>query len=189
MMALVDIFMYGLMRGGLTMTSVARLTANRRNSQLSTGPRTVQGKARSSLNAVTHGLRARQLLLADEDPAEYELLAQRLLEALCPDGAVEELIAGQIVALASRLRRAARVEVALYTIGGAGPVLEALRRCGETDAAVGVAFASQATSFAVLSRYETAMVNRLRRALADLERLQKDRETTDTTFIVIDGER
>jgi hypothetical protein len=38
--------------------SAARLTANRANAQKSTGPRTLQGKARSSRDALKHGLAA-----------------------------------------------------------------------------------------------------------------------------------
>jgi hypothetical protein len=37
-------------------TSQKRIEANRRNAQKSTGPRTVEGKARSAGNATTHGL-------------------------------------------------------------------------------------------------------------------------------------
>jgi hypothetical protein len=37
-------------------SSQARIEANRRNAQKSTGPRTAEGKARSSGNATTHGL-------------------------------------------------------------------------------------------------------------------------------------
>ena len=52
--------------------SEAKLEANRRNAQKSTGPRTEAGKKRSSLNAVTHGLRAETLVLLDEDPQVLE---------------------------------------------------------------------------------------------------------------------
>src|SRR5580693_2755189 len=50
--------------------------ANRQNAQHSSGPKTSAGKAASSLNAVTYGLRARTLLLNNEDhQAYYELCA------------------------------------------------------------------------------------------------------------------
>jgi hypothetical protein len=41
------------------MTSEAQRTANRRNAQRSTGPRSAAGKGRSRLNALQHGLNAR----------------------------------------------------------------------------------------------------------------------------------
>ena len=37
-------------------TSAARVEANRRNAQRSTGPRTTEGKQKSSRNALKHGL-------------------------------------------------------------------------------------------------------------------------------------
>jgi len=43
------------------MTSAARLDANRRNALLSTGPKSDEGKARSSMNALKHGLTAREV--------------------------------------------------------------------------------------------------------------------------------
>jgi hypothetical protein len=38
----------------------------------STGPRTPEGKATSSLNALKHGCRSEKTVLRDEDPAEFE---------------------------------------------------------------------------------------------------------------------
>jgi len=169
--------------------SPARLQVNRATGRRATGPRTAQGKAASSRNALKHGLLSRQPLLADEDPAEYDALAVALFVQLSPAPGVEELIVHDVAGLVWRLRRLQRVETALYAVGSSAPVLEALRRSGETDAAVGVAFSTQAATFAVLSRYETAMVGRLRRALADLEHLQEARQTTATTLVVIDGDR
>lgn len=47
-----------------TTVSERRLAANRANTQLSTGPRTPEGKAKSSLNAVKTGLAGRTVLLS-----------------------------------------------------------------------------------------------------------------------------
>ena len=168
--------------------SPARLAANRANARRSTGPRTPTGKAVSSRNATTHGLLSRQPLLADEDPAEHDDLRERLLDALSPDDAIEELLVDDLLGVLWRLRRLRRVESALFAVGSSGPLVEALRRSGEHGAEVGVAFTTQASSFNVLSRYEASLVARLRRTLADLELRQAWRVANETRLVVIDGE-
>jgi hypothetical protein len=47
------------------MASDRQTAANRENARRSTGPRTPLGKARASLNAVRHGLSARNAVLPD----------------------------------------------------------------------------------------------------------------------------
>lgn len=59
----------------------------------STGPRTPEGKARSSLNAVTHGLTAKTPLLPGEDPAEFREAVWAVVEDLAPVGPVEHRLA------------------------------------------------------------------------------------------------
>jgi hypothetical protein len=49
--------------------TTGRAAVNKENAQHSTGPRTRAGKLRSSLNALTHGLTGRTVLLPSEDPA------------------------------------------------------------------------------------------------------------------------
>ena len=51
------------------MHSVARQTADTANACLSTGPKTPEGKARSSQNARKHGLTAEGLIIGPEDRA------------------------------------------------------------------------------------------------------------------------
>jgi len=55
------------------MATEAQIRANRRNAQKSTGPRTRQGKAALSQNAVKHGLSARQAIISAETQADFEL--------------------------------------------------------------------------------------------------------------------
>ena len=155
--------------------SPARLAANRTNAQRSTGPRTVDGKATSAQNATKHGLLSQQLVLPGEDPAILDALTERLQREFAPETAVEELLIDDVASLVWRLQRAARVEVGLYAVGLQAPTLRTLTEGGEASSALGLAFAGQASSFAILSRYEVALVHRLRRALQELERLQAAR--------------
>jgi len=96
------------------MASIAQIQANRSNARKSTGPRTAQGKATASQNAVKHGLLAEQVVIHGEDPAQFDLYREGMLAELDPEGAVEEMLAERAVSLAWRLRRAERLQSAVF---------------------------------------------------------------------------
>ena len=54
------------------MATDAQIQANRENAKKSTGPRTPEGKARVSKNALKHGLLAQDSVIPGEDPAEFD---------------------------------------------------------------------------------------------------------------------
>ena len=90
--------------------SEKRLRANRANAARSTGPVTEAGKQRSSLNAMRHGLLAKQILVGKESPENFEALCQMLTARFDP---VDDFEFGMIEELAAsywRLRRAWAVE-------------------------------------------------------------------------------
>jgi hypothetical protein len=91
--------------------------ANRRNAQLSTGPRTAEGKARVALNALKHGLTGQQVVLPNESAEDCDTFRAGQFDALHPHGALEETLAERIVIDAWRLRRVALLESALYRRG------------------------------------------------------------------------
>ena len=93
--------------------SEKRVAANRQNAKKSTGPRTIDGKERARLNAVTHGLTAQTAVLPGEDPGELEALGKSLMRQLRPRGVVQRIIAERVVSLAWKLRRVARAEEAV----------------------------------------------------------------------------
>ena len=97
------------------MSTEAQRKANRQNAKKSTGPRTPQGKARSSKNALKHGLLARDAVMADEDAAEYDRQLQILEENLFPKNAIEFELVLQIADSRWRLRRITRIEAGLTT--------------------------------------------------------------------------
>jgi hypothetical protein len=79
--------------------SNARAEASRRNGARSRGPKTPEGKARSAQNALKHGLRAQKHIVPpSEDAAEFEALEAALIEELAPEGALQSVLAQQIVA-------------------------------------------------------------------------------------------
>jgi len=92
------------------MTTQAQINANRLNAQKSTGPRTAEGKRAVSQNAVKHGLFAREAVIKCEDPAEFELHREALLDELRPVGAIESMLAERIVSLSWRLQRVERMQ-------------------------------------------------------------------------------
>jgi len=95
------------------MATIAQINANQINAQASTGPRTVEGKARSAANAVSFGLFSSRGLVRPEEIEEHDQLRAGLAEELKPDTILEHAMAAQILHAMWRLRRCAQVEETL----------------------------------------------------------------------------
>jgi hypothetical protein len=95
------------------MTSERQRIANQVNARRSTGPRTPEGKAVVRLNAIRHGLLARDVLLPGEDAPAFEDFWNQVRADLSPIGPIEELLADRIANAIWRLRRLTRAETAL----------------------------------------------------------------------------
>jgi hypothetical protein len=87
------------------MVSQRQLEANRANAKRSTGPKSASGKARSRLNAVTHGLTSRQLVVGAEKPEDFDALREALFADLEPSGAFQCELVDEIARFMWRLRR------------------------------------------------------------------------------------
>ncbi len=100
------------------MTTEAQTQANRENARKSTGPRTEAGKARSRLNALKHGRRAKTLaapVLPQEDAAELARRIQDWIDSYRPVGAVETDLVTRAARASWALDRAERCEAALLS--------------------------------------------------------------------------
>lgn len=95
------------------MTSAKQMAANRANSKLSTGPRSEAGKARSSANAITHGLTAERITILDEDPEDIQEFVATIVEELQPCGCMERELVERIAMLLWRLKRVPVMEAAI----------------------------------------------------------------------------
>jgi hypothetical protein len=73
------------------------------------GPRTEEGKARSRMNALKHGLRARVLPLT-EDSGEFAELVERLRRTYQPEDEVEAELVAALAAAMWKEARADRLE-------------------------------------------------------------------------------
>ncbi len=87
----------------------ARAETNRANSSHSTGPRTEDGKARSSQNAFKHGLCVPRVL-PGEDAAEFEAFRQLQFDEQAPSGATETMLVEDLVLNYWLLNRARAAE-------------------------------------------------------------------------------
>ena len=61
------------------MSSLRKQTSARANGGLSHGPKTAEGKARSAMNAVRHGLLARNVVVGAESEEHFKLLVDEHL--------------------------------------------------------------------------------------------------------------
>lgn len=91
--------------------SEVKLAANQANAQKSTGPKSEEGKARSSRNSFKHGLYSRQLVLQGEDPAELDQLRTALALEHQPANTTEEILVNEMAEQYWRIRRFRRHEV------------------------------------------------------------------------------
>ena len=91
-----------------------RPESNRRNAQLSTGPRTTEGKRRSSQNAFRHGLYSKQLVTPDECAAELDELRATLRREHAPASTTEEILVDDLAQHFWRLRRFREMEARVW---------------------------------------------------------------------------
>ena len=161
------------------MATEPQIVANRQNAQASTGPKTAEGKARSAANATSFGLFTKENCVQPEEREEYDNLYNALWLDLSPRGAMEELFATEIVRGAWRLRRCVAAEASL-----AGWVGYTCRQQHETKHGNDVPCPTpRDPSFLTYSQATQAGIDRarsqasgtVRRATADLRRLQNER--------------
>ncbi len=90
--------------------SAHRRQVNRQNAQHSTGPKTAQGKARSSRNSFRHGHYSSQTVLEGEPVADYQDLREDLLAQYEPVGHTESALLEELAQSRWRVLRFRRHE-------------------------------------------------------------------------------
>jgi len=155
----------GLPYPSLASISLAQLTANRANSQLSTGPKTEAGRAISSQNRTSHGLTRHNgvfLLLPSEDPNGFEALKASLAEEHQPATETESILVNAMAQSHWLAHRAQTLQAGCF------------------DPQTGQI--ANEKSFSLYLRYETTHTRAFHKSLNDLLRLRSERRKTENGF-------
>ena len=94
-----------------------QLVANRENAQHSTGPRTPEGKKRSSLNALRHGLSGQVVVMPYEDLQAYNAFVERYIKGCSPKNEPEKQLALDMANATWKLNRCTSIESGIYAMG------------------------------------------------------------------------
>jgi len=159
------------------MSSLAQIEANRANSQLSTGPKSEAGRAKSSHNALKTGLTGRTVLLPTDDVAVYNHHVERFFSDHKPATDAEKSLVQSIADTEWRLLRVPALEAGIYAVGRrqlaqefsdeADPAV----RAAMIEAQIFITFRKDLSNIAL----QEARLRRQRNAdLAELKSLQKE---------------
>ena len=164
------------------MSTAARIEANRQNSQSSTGPRTEEGKQKSSLNAVRHGLTGQTLLFATEAERDaYAQFTEDFLKELSPVGAHETQLAHSIMNARWRTNQIASLESAMYTLGIQASLAQFPNETPENAATLAHAltFELKRKDLDRLRRYESSLNRQINTDMRSLTALQAARKAAE----------
>jgi len=146
------------------MSSLRRILSSRANGARSRGPKTLEGKQRSSRNAIRHGLLAKCVLLGNESRECFESLLAQHLDRYGPVDGVELGFIEEMVAASWRLRRIWATETRL--LDNAIQDQQSPDELGRLAAA----FSTLASTpeLALIHRYETRLHTIYQRSLYNL---------------------
>jgi len=190
------------------MTSENQIEANRENALLSSGPETEahrppdaaldksgtrdlpreaspscappseEGKKRSRLNALRHGLTGQVAVMTEEDRTAHDKFSKDIIKNLAPEGAMEVQLAQRIATDSWRLNRLSAIEDNIFALGfnqfGGEQCLDHV----QIDAALTAArvFTQESKQLQLLSLYEQRLNRSVQKNLALLQSLQATRK-------------
>jgi hypothetical protein len=162
------------------MTSELKSATSRANGAKSHGPKTAEGKEKSSHNATTHGFTSKKtIVLACENPARFQEMLADYAETYRPGCPVEKDLVDEMVACRWRILRLRMMETALMDSEMEREVPES-----ETSADTGyrMAFAfrrlvDESRAISLVSRHESRLHRiheRSHRTLCELQQTRKE---------------
>ena len=98
------------------MSSIVKIESARANGARSRGPVSPEGRARSSKNAIKHGLSSSAIVLSNESESEFEELLESYRVQFNPQSEIEASLVEQLVAARWRMERIWTIETALLDL-------------------------------------------------------------------------
>jgi hypothetical protein len=148
------------------------------NPHQSTGPKTVEGKRRSSLNATRHSLTGQIVIFTPEEGVQFEKHCASLRDSMAPVGAQELELAQAIAEDRWRMKRARALENSIFAKGHEDHVDETDFGHDEVNAALAQAatWKEQARNLNLLTIYEQRINRTMEKNTARLDFLQATRK-------------
>ena len=151
------------------MATDKQIEANRHNAQLCTGPKTEEGKARSSQNALKTGIYSKAEVLITESREAYEELIAAFYEQFAPATPQEACLVDALIRYEWLSRRYMAADTAAWN--------RWLSRDDEKDP--GVAFLRYSGELARAGRYFTSARKGFTQTLKELKALQAERKSEE----------
>jgi hypothetical protein len=168
------------------MPSKLKSDTARANGAKSRGPKTAEGREKSSRNSLRHGFTSlNTVLLACEDPDAFQQLLAEYISTYRPETAAEKDLVEEMVAARWRIRRIWTAETALIDLEMITQEAEIKKKFDYADPGIqlGLAFRSLADgsrSLSLASRYESRLHRVYSRAYQTLRELQQARKPSPT---------
>ena len=150
------------------MATEKQIEANRRNATKSTGPRSPEGKARSSMNALKSGVDSEAEIIPGENPAALEELTAEYLQRWRPTTPEQRRYVDTLIRNDWLLSRLARVESGLWQYGMLSPYQS------DQTQPEGAAMYRCERAFGRLQSRTSALERSYKEALRELKSLQSE---------------
>ena len=152
------------------MATEKQIAANRANARKSTGPRSAEGKAASSQNALKSGIHAESQVIRGEDPAALDALTSEYHARFQPASPDERCLVDALIDAEWLLRRLRRAEAQLWEA-----FLDRLPLTQPPETIIGAAFHNGGLSFGRIERRREILQRTFERNLKTLQELQASR--------------
>src|ERR1022692_2424628 len=163
--------------------SINNESAGQASAPRPTSGRTQEGKARSSMNALRHGLTARVVVLPTEDMDAYQAFSKEIVDSLDAQTPVERQFAQTVADNQWRINRIRSIEDGMLGMGHFEAAGNFDCPTSEIHSAMTAAraFRNDSKSFVNLSIYEQRLHRSMKDSLRQLRELQTERREREKT--------